>query len=637
MCGLLGILGANPDRVSPAAFDEALALMRHRGPDESDTWRQVDDSGGLNAFGHQRLRIIDLHAASRQPMHTDDGRFVLVFNGEIYNYLELRKKLEAGGHRFKTRSDTEVLLTSFARYGIDCIHDFIGMFAFAIHDRQQKVTWLVRDRLGIKPMWFQHAGDELLFASEIKSILALSTQPRRLNPAAVSSYFSFRYPILNDAFIEGIESLPPGHFLRFENGETTISEYWDPAHAFAAQVDDRGEDWYIAQLRETLDSAIRYRMISDVPLGAYLSGGVDSSVITALMARASKEPVKTFTIGFEEEGYNEFDYARLVADRYQTEHREIMISGECYIEEMERLIRFKDAPLAVPNEVPLHLMSRELKKFITVVLSGEGADEIFCGYGRIYRSPDDFEKLKSVTDPEFLTRFRDKYGTTKFESELDHFLNIYGYTNTAMKKQLLSPDFNNASHNDAIRQKFQGLFDRVAGQGYTNQIAYCFEKTHLLGLLQRVDMTTMATSVEARVPFVDHRLVELAFSMPLNYKLRWNEGGAAKSKFLLSDEISEIHDTPKYILKKTYEDLVPNEVLYRRKMGFPVPLNDWFGGRFRDYARDHLLSRQAAQRGIYNTDGIRKALDSDMLESDHSLAMKVWMLVNLELFCESYL
>jgi asparagine synthase (glutamine-hydrolysing) len=637
MCGILGIVGANPDRVGRAAFDEALALMRHRGPDESDTWWHVDDSGALNAFGHQRLRIIDLHPTSRQPMYSDDGRYVLIFNGEIYNYLELRAELEAGGHTFRTRSDTEVLLASFARHGIECVHRFIGMFAFAIHDLRRNATWIVRDRLGIKPVWLQRGPDELLFASEIKSILALSDKPKELNPAAVSSYLSFRYPILDDSFIAGIESLPPGHFLHFEDGKQTISEYWDPAHAFAAQADDRGEGWYIEQVRETLESAVRYRMIADVPLGAYLSGGVDSSVITALMARQSSEPVKTFTIGFEEKGYNEFEYARLVAERYDTEHREILISGERYIEEMERLISFKDAPLAVPNEVPLHLMSRELKKYITVVLSGEGADEIFCGYGRIYRSPDDFEKLKSATDPDFLARAARKYGTTYFASELDHFLNVYSYTDAALKRRLLASDFNNASIDDGIRQKFQGLFDRVADQGYTNKIAYTFEKIHLLGLLQRVDMTTMATSVEARVPFVDHRLVELAFSIPIDYKLRWNDGGARASKLLLSDEISEVHDTPKYILKRACEDLLPEEVLYRRKMGFPVPLNDWFGGRFRDYARDHLLSARAAQRGIYNAIGIREILDGNALEDDHALAMKIWMLVNLELFCEAYL
>ena len=636
MCGILGIVGANPDRIGRAAFDSALALMHHRGPDESDTWWHVDESGVLNAFGHRRLRIIDLHPASRQPMYSDDGRYVLVFNGEIYNYLELREELEAAGHAFRTRSDTEVLLASFVRHGIECLHRFIGMFAFAIHDRQRNATWIVRDRLGIKPVWLQRDGDQLLFASEVKSILALSGKPRELNPAAVSSYLSFRYPILDDSFIAGIESLPPGHFLHFQNGTQTISEYWDPAHAFAAQADDRGEGWYIEQLRETLESAVRYRMIADVPLGAYLSGGVDSSVITALMAQQSSDPVKTFTIGFEEEGYNEFEYARIVAERYATEHREITISGERYIEEMERLISFKDAPLAVPNEVPLHLMSRELKKYITVVLSGEGADEIFCGYGRIYRSPGDFEKLKSVTDPDFLARAMQKYGTTTFASELDHFLNIYSYTDAALKRRLLAPDFNNPSLDDRIRQKFQGLFDRVADQGYTNQIAYTFEKVHLLGLLQRVDMTTMATSVEARVPFVDHRLVELAFSIPIDHKLRWNEGGAAASRLLLSDEISEVHDTPKYILKRAYEDLLPDEVLYRRKMGFPVPLNDWFGGRFRDYARDHLLSARAAQRGIYNANGIREVLDSNALEDDHALAMKIRMLVNLELICESY-
>lgn len=637
MCGILGILGGNPDRVSRQQFADALAAMHHRGPDESDTFWDTDSDGALTAFGHQRLRIIDLHAASRQPMYSQDGRYVLVFNGEIYNYRELRRELESRGHTFRTKSDTEVLLACFEHEGIECVHRFNGMFAFAVHDRQSKATWIVRDRLGIKPVWFQKDGNSLQFASEIKSILALSNRPRTLNPVAVSSYLSFRYPILDDAFIEGIESLPPGHYLHVHQGAVSISEYWDPRDAFEAQQDDRGEDWYIEQLRETLGSSVSYRMISDVPFGAYLSGGVDSSVITALMAERSDDPIKTFTIGFEEEGFNEFEYARIVAERYATEHREILVSGEHYIEEMERLIGFKDAPLAVPNEVPLHLMSRELRKYITVVLSGEGADEIFCGYGRIYRSPDDYEKLKTETDPVFLERALGKYGTTGFAGELDHFLNLYSYTSRPLKAELLAPEFNNASIDDALQGKFAGLFDRVSKHGYTNQIMYTFEKLHLLGLLQRVDMTTMATSVEARVPFVDHRLVELAFSIPVHHKLRWNEGGAEKSRLLLSDAISEIHDTPKYLLKRAYEDKLPRDVLYRRKMGFPVPLNDWFGGRFREYARDRLLSPAARERGIYNVQGLEAVLAGDQLKDDHSLAMKIWMLVNLELFCEHYL
>jgi len=641
MCGILGQinLGTTGD-IDKVKFKKALDLQEHRGPDDSDIY--MEDTF---IFGHRRLSIIDLDSHAKQPMVSKCGNYILVFNGEIYNYNEIKDELLEKGYGFTTSSDTEVLLYAYIEYGIDCIEKFIGMFAFAIQDKVNNLTYIVRDRLGIKPLYYTSQDDKFIFSSEIKSILELDKKEREINNNAVSSYFSFRYPILNDTFFNDISSLAPAHYIKISNNEMKTIEYWNVAEKFKEQKNDKGEEYYIKELRNILESSIKYRMISDVPFGAFLSGGVDSSVITAIMAKNSSEPIKTFTIGFEEEGFNEFEYAKIVADKHKTKHREIVLSGEDYIETMENLISYKDAPLSVPNEVPLYLMSKELKKYITVVLSGEGADEIFGGYGRIFRSPYDLERLENLDKldlsvdekDEFIRALIKKYGVDTFSNEIEHFMNVYSYTSLSDKKELLSSDINLEKIENLFIDKFMSYFNELEADPYYNKLMYAFEKIHVVGLLHRADMTTMATSVEARVPFVDHRVVEFAFSIPLKYKLKWNsEKDKEKAKFLMSDKISEVYDTPKYILKKAYEDILPKEILYRKKMGFPVPLNNWFGGQFNEYAKKILLSAEAQSRNLYNIENIKEWLDSDKLSTDHSFAMKIWMLINLELFNKKY-
>ena len=640
MCGILGQINTTKKISNNELFKESLDLQHHRGPDDSDIY--VDEKF---IFGHRRLSIIDLDSHAKQPMLSDCGNYVLVFNGEIYNYQEIKVDLLSKGYEFNTSSDTEVLLNAFIEYGIDCIQQFIGMFAFAIHDKKSNEYYIVRDRLGIKPLYYIKDNDKFIFSSEIKSILTLDDKSRELDHTAVSSYLSFRYPILNNTFFKDIHSLAPAHYIKLKNGHFEINEYWNVSNKFKEQQEDRGEAYYQTELRELLESSVKYRMISDVPFGAFLSGGVDSSVITALMAKNSDEAVKTFTIGFEEEGFNEFNYANIIAEKYNTEHREIILSGKNYIETMEKLISYKDAPLSVPNEVPLYLMSKELKKYITVVLSGEGADEIFGGYGRIFRSPHDYNRIKEIDSlnlkdeekRELCENFLKKYLVDSFSTEIDHFMNIYSYTSFEDKKALLNSSLDLETIEKELVAKFMYYFDELQDESYYNKLMYTFEKVHIVGLLHRVDTTTMATSVEARVPFVDHRLVEFAFTIPLKYKLKWiNNTAESESLTLMSDKISEVYDIPKYILKKSYEDLIPDEVLYRKKMGFPVPLNDWFGGHFNEYSKKILLSDEAKERALYNIKNIENWLTSDRLSKDHSFAMKIWMLINLELFIKKY-
>lgn len=641
MCGILGQINFRKNmNINTELFKQSLDLQAHRGPDDYDIYQEK----GI-VLGHRRLSIIDLDSHAKQPMISQCGNYIVVFNGEIYNYQEIKVELLKKEYKFYTSSDTEVLLNAFIEHGIDCIQQFIGMFAFAVYDKKANETFIVRDRLGVKPLYFYQDDGKFIFSSEVKSILMLSDLQRKLNINAVSSYLSFRFPILNDTFFENIYSLAPAHYIKISSNKIETKEYWNVSSKFREQQNDKGEEYYVNRLKDLLESSVRYRMIADVPFGSFLSGGVDSSVVTALMAKNSSESIKTFTIGFEEEGYNEFEYAKLIADKYNTNHREILLSGKDYISTMEELIEFKDAPLSVPNEVPLYLMSKELKKHITVVLSGEGADEIFGGYGRIFRSPYDLERIQNIDNldyskeekEEFIKNFVKKYLVNNFTSEIEHFFNIYSYTSLEHKKELLDTSIDLDYIENLFIEKFMCYFNELENETYYNKLMYAFEKVHIVGLLHRVDTTTMAASVEARVPFVDHRLVEFAFTIPIKYKLKWNsEQEKENSKTLMSDKISEVYDTPKYILKKAYEDMISDKILYRKKMGFPVPLNDWFGGHFNEYAKEVLLSQDAKKRGIYNIENIVEWLNSDKLSQNHSFAMKIWMLINIELFIKKY-
>lgn len=632
MCGILVFRPTGTP--NPERFAAALDLLEHRGPDD----RGLMEVGGLQ-LGHRRLSIIDLSHSAAQPMTLDDGDLVIVFNGEIYNFQEIRAELIATGRTFRTHGDTEVLLQAYAEYGIGFLEKLVGMFSFVLHDSTTEETYVVRDRLGIKPLYYFNGPEGFIASSEVKSILHLLDRALPINAAAISSYFSFRYPILDDSFFQEVVCVEPGTYLKLAGGSMKVVRYWSPAPYFAGQQEDLGEAHYLQRLQELLQSSVQYRQLADVRVGAYLSGGVDSSAIVALMSKTA-ENVPTFTIGFSVEGYNEFEYARQVADANQTDHHEMVLSGEDYFTEMEKLICIRDAPLAVPNEVPLHLMSKELKKHITVVLSGEGADEMFGGYGRIFRSPDEYATLVAILDKPapsadeqiFLDKIQRKYGRIHFADEVDHFVAIYSYTKPPLKARFLTP----AVHNDRVSQeledKIRGLFNELGESApYINKMMYVFQKVHLVGLLQRVDMTTMAASVEARVPFVDHRLVEFANSIPPKYKLKWVSDTVARGALLVSEEISETLDVPKYILKKSLEGELPDDILYRRKMGFPVPLDEWFGSDFADYARGVFDDPDNPATAFFDLDEISHFLDHS-LES-HADAMKIWMVVNVFTFC----
>lgn len=644
MCGIVGILNiSNCVKIDQVLVEKMTHSLFHRGPDAGGVY--LDNR---IALGHRRLKIIDLSEVANQPMFDLTDRAGIVFNGEIYNYQEIRQILISKGYAFKSNSDTEVILNSYLEYGIDCLNSFNGMFAFAIYDKKDGRVFLVRDRLGVKPLYYCLFDGRLIFSSEIKAILMYPKFTKTLNVIGMSSYLSHRYPVGENTFFEGISSLLPGHYLEIKKGTVSLRQYWHLS--VTAGREDLGENFYTEKMRELLINSISYRMISDVPLGAYLSGGLDSSVLVSLMTRIGSARVRTFSIGFPENGFNEFHYARLVADRYNTEHHEILLNSSDYIDNMLKLIGYKDGPLAVPNEAALYVMSKELKKYITVVLSGEGADELFGGYGRIFRSPYDYERLKILDskvisehnniDENMVENLKMKYGNKSFKNEIEHFLFLYEYVKWDDKLRLLSDEIIEYLDNDRdLKTLFYKEFEKLDDMSIYNKYMWIFEKFHIVGLLHRLDTATMAASVEGRVPFVDHHeLVDFVMSMPFRYKLKWKSAAdQSKAKLYNCDQISEKYDIPKYILKKTFENDLPAEVVWREKVGFPVPVHKWFGGELNEFTKDILLDDRAKNRGIYNNLYIEEVVNNENFFDNHSFGVKLWMLLNLELWFREYI
>lgn len=631
MCGILVNVGS----VDKNKFIQALNLQKHRGPD-SFGYNKIDNV----SFGHRRLSIIDLSESSNQPMCNHNNRYTIVFNGEIYNFKEIREELCDLGYVFKTDGDTEVLLNAYEAFGVKALDKLIGMFAFVIYDFFTKEFFIARDRLGVKPLFYTINGEGFSFSSEVKSILFLDNFKRKLNLQAVSSYFSYRYPIKDDTFFEGINVFPSAHWMKIDsNGQKTIEKYWDFNDKLKLQKEDKGEQFYIDKLKELIVSSVKYRMVSDVPVGAYLSGGVDSSIITYELAKLNKSVVNTYTIGFSEEGYNEFSYSKIVSNLSNTNHKEILLDEKNYFGAMTDLIRIKDAPLGVPNEVALYLMSKELKKDVTVVLSGEGADEILAGYSRIFSSSEDFSLM---SDPnldkksELYSKLVLKYGDNFPKTEVEHFLSLYQYCSSSFKSKLFHSKINSTKIEKELNDIFSSNFKKLQGESNLNKMLYCFEKIHLPGLLNRLDTTTMAASVEGRVPFVDHRLVEFAFSIPNHYKLKWYADKTTLDT-QLGFEKAEVSNIPKYILKKTYENILPNEILHRKKMGFPVPLNNWFNNDFKDLAYQKIIRGYLIQNEIIDKDFFKRLIDNcEGVDNKDEIGIKIWMILNLELFLSDY-
>jgi asparagine synthase (glutamine-hydrolysing) len=636
MCGIAGIVSS--DHLS---FDDGQRVramrdvMAHRGPDDAGLF--VDTSAAL---GHRRLSIVDL-AAGKQPLANEDERVWISFNGEIYNHADLRKELERKGHVYRTRSDTETIVHAYEEWGDDCVLRLRGMFAFAIWDARRKRLLLARDRLGIKPLYWTVRGDRLIFGSEIKSILASGLVEARANEAAIPELLGTRSLAGTETMFKGISKLMPGHVLVFERGEARTHRYWDVPAAEESSVRSRAED--VRRFRELLEESVRLRLMSDVPLGVFLSGGIDSSAIAALMARMIDRPLQTFSVAFKARAFNELDYARQVARTIGAESHEIVIDDRDFFGALPRLVWHEDEPIAHPSSVPLYFVSKLARERVTVVLTGEGSDELLAGYGKYPRALFNWHAgsiySRIVPGPvrAGIARAIEKvpgrlggYARRSFLS-VEHtpaltFFDTFAGINLARQRQLLSSRLTPLANIDHAYGPSMEYFQRVGapqaseGGGTLHRFLYADLKTYLVELLMKQDQMSMAASIESRVPFLDHHLVEFAARLPVDRKL----AGFSTKK----------------ILRDAVRDVLPREILDRPKMGFPVPFASWIRNEWRDVACGVLLDRRSRERGLISPSAVERLLAQAAAPSapwTGQDADAIWGLLNLELWHRTFI
>jgi asparagine synthase (glutamine-hydrolysing) len=569
----------------------------------------------------RRLSIIDL-ATGHQPVHNEDKSIWAVFNGEIYNFRQLRQELETAGHRFYTDTDTEVIVHLYERYGDACVNRMRGMFAFAVWDENRRRLLLARDRLGIKPLFYTIVKGRLAFGSELKVLLELPEVERRFNWDSVNHLFSSMCTPLAESIVEDIHKLKPGHVLTAsaQSGIQT-RQYWDVE--FVPDY-SKSEAWFAERLRDLIEESVRLRLISDVPLGAFLSGGVDSSVVVATMARISTAPVKTFSIGFEDPDYNELEYARQVAKKFGTDHHELIIQPNV-LDIVENLAWYLDEPFGDSSAIPTYMVSKLAGESVTVVLSGDGGDELFAGYDRylveqrerLYDTvPRTIRKAAGVIGRSMREGMKGRNFLRHIELDgTDRYLDANQLIRENDKASLFEPDaYRRLSANsaDAARRGFLLKQNRH----WLSALQYLDLKTYLPNdILTKVDRMSMAHSIEARVPLLDHKLVEFAATIPPELKLRGN--------------------ITKYIFKKAMEGVLPRDVMYRPKRGFAIPLGRWFRGQLGSFVRDLLLAPASRQRGIFRPAYIERIIE--LHERGRAMDLQLWTLISFELWCRMFI
>ena len=584
MCGICGIVNFDPrEAVQEKLLEQMTGAMMHRGPDDEGFF--LDGNVGV---GHRRLSIIDL-GGGHQPIYNEDGSAVIVFNGEIYNYADLSENLVAHGHEFRTRSDTECILHSYEQYGDQCADRLRGMFAFAIWDRRRKRLLLARDRLGIKPLYYYRGENFFAFASEIKALLELPSVHPELDPEALDLYLSLRYVPGPRTMFKDIFKLQPGHLLVFENNRFRIQEYWDVP---TGPPQECSLEDAVAGFRELLEESVRLRLIAEVPLGVFLSGGLDSSAILAVMSKITGfQRVKTFSVGYvtetaEEEASNEFEYARMAARAFGAEHHECRVSATDFRDAIPDLVWHLDEPLADPSCIPLYFIAKLARDNITVVLSGEGADEILAGYG-IYKRMLLLEGLHRFVGP-LGTWLGAQTQSWFFSEPVRNYLRMSGlsleerYRGVSraflpeMKRDLLGDD-NIAGSEERLSENFRELWQVPNSTSALNRMLYVDTKVWLPDdILLKADKMTMANGLELRVPFLDHKLVEFAARLPNRFKIRGRTG--------------------KVLLREAMRGVLPEPILQRSKKGFPVPTERWLRGPLKELARETVLSGNSACR-----------------------------------------
>jgi len=611
--------------------------IAHRGPD--DDGHYFDPTGGV-ALGHRRLSIIDL-AGGHQPQSNEDGSIWIAFNGEIYNYRELQTQLEAQGHRFHTASDTETIVHLYEQHGPDCVQKLRGMFAFALWDGRKRELFLARDRLGKKPLIYRRESQRVLFASELKALLQVPGVPREIDPTAVADYLALQYVPYPKSILQGFSQLPPAHWAVFSaaTGDFKLQRYWSPPYEEETVDDPRSskrfsEDEWRTRLRETLTEAVRLRLRSDVPLGAFLSGGIDSTIITGLMQQQSSQPIQTFSIGFPVKQFDERTFAREAAKKLGTEHHELVVDPSA-VELLPKLIRHYDQPFADSSAIPTMYLSEFTRKHVTVALTGDGGDELFCGYdryqavalaSRLDKLPrwmkwpltrPIWQRIPTSVQQQAFSRRLKRFLAVLGQSPERRYLNWISIFDDTRRAELLSPDFQRQLGDHDAAEFIIKAYARHPGRDIVRRTTAVDVETYLpADILVKVDIASMAYGLECRSPFLDHHVAELAARMPQRLKLNHNRGKA--------------------ILREVFADLLPESISRRPKMGFGVPLNHWFRHELKDLVTDTLLSQKSLQRGYVRPEAVRRLINEHQtLQWDHSA--RLWSLLVLELWQQTWM
>lgn len=629
MCGIAGFVSSGPLKSSDQLLENMSRAIRHRGPDDSGFFRGKSADGSQRVgLAHQRLSIIDLDTG-RQPMTNEDGTIVIVFNGEIYNYLSLRKDLIDSGHVFRTMSDTEVIIHAYEEYGIDCVTYLRGMFAFAIWDGRRDELMIARDRYGKKPLYYVQANRNLFFASEIKSLLQCPGINSEVNIQSIGSYLLYRYVPGPDTLFKQVMKLPPACVAVWKNDKLQRTIYYSPPDRYARKR--RMSEAYTPPCRETLihqfetlfEEAVAIRMVSDVPFGAFLSGGIDSSAVVGMMSRHSRYPIKTFSVGFNEQGYSELNHARTVSRHFSTDHSELVISESDIIDQIEDLILYRDAPVAEPSDIPIYLLSRLAGRSVKMVLTGEGSDEILAGYpkhlvenysllwnhlpGNLFIKL--FNPLSELL-PYAMHRLQTAVETMQLTTMEERFPRWFGALSPEVKAHMLRCRENHPPDTRPLQ------FDvELANSGLRKSVY--FDQTSWLpdNLLERGDRMTMAASIEARMPFMDHKLIEFVSSLPDRYRIRGL--------------------TTKWILREAMKSIIPEAILKRPKIGFKVPVNLWFRQRLKPFLYDHLTGAASMTKDYYDSNELNRVLNEHSRGRQNHEKL-LWSLLTLEIWHRHY-
>jgi asparagine synthase (glutamine-hydrolysing) len=629
MCGICGIVDYRKDNiVEEKTINNMCRELKHRGPDDEGVY--LSNSAPSVGLGHRRLSIIDLSQAGHQPMRNEDGSAWLVFNGEIYNYGYLRDELKKRGHTFRSDSDTEVLLRLYDVYGEECISRLRGMFAFAIWDEKKKTLLLGRDRMGKKPLIYYRSGNIFCFASEFSSILASGLIDKEIDLKAVNYYLTFGYIPAPFSIYKGVFKLPPAHMLMLKDGNIRLKRYWQLDYSGKIKISEQEASEEVLRL---LKEAIKVRLYSDVPLGAFLSGGIDSSTVVGLMSQVSDSRVKTFSIGFEESDYSELKYAGAIAERFGTEHHEFIVKPNA-VEILPMLVERYGEPYADSSCIPTYYVSQQTKQFVTVALNGDGGDEAFGGYERYQAMlvSENLQKLPrylksmtgrladilpdSVNQKDTLRRLKRFFRSAELP-RAERYLRWVGILGELRPDEMYSKEFLIGTRGNDPLSCIERYLTGSNKLDLLDSLLLTDTSTYLPDdLLVKIDIASMANSLEARSPFLDHELIEFVAKLPPDFKIKGF--------------------TKKYILRKAVNGLLPEENIRRRKMGFGVPVGQWFRGELKVFLRETVLSDSSLKRGYFRPDAIRKIVE-DHISGKKDYTFQLWAILMLELWHKKFM